>query len=211
MKEKLIDKRWRKTYLMVWFLQFAPFIRFIGVSGSMSFGIIKNSSDIDLFIIAKNKRIWTCYYFVRLLCRTIGQLRYGKLRSGKMCPNRFVTDKYLIINPQNSYLAKQYCHLMPVFDDGDYYNKFLRANKWIDNYGCDRPKTIINLIHSRSFNILRHIIEMILSKKIGNWLEKIISASQLKRIAKEEPTLNQKNSSVVANNNEIRIHPYLSK
>lgn len=210
--DKLIDKRWRKANLVSWYMQITPFIRFIGICGSMSFGNIRKTSDIDIFIIAKNKRIWTCFFVVHLLLRLTGQLRSSnRNRAGKICPNRFVTDKYLIINPQNKYLAQQYNQMIPIFDEKDYYCKFLMANSWIGDYGFSKPVCALNLIRSNLLNFLRHIKEIFLLGAFGDWLEKRLEIIMLKKIAQREPTLNQENSTVIANNNEIRIHPYHSK
>lgn len=212
MDEKLIDQRWRKTNLAAWYLQMTPFIRFIGICGSMAFGNVRENSDIDIFIIAKNKRIWTCFYVVRLLLRLTGQLRNdNKNRAGKICPNRFVTDQYLIINPQNRYLAQQYNQMVPIFDEKDYYCKFHIANNWIQDFGFSQPVGALNLVRSNSLNSFRHIAEILLSSGVGDWLEKRLGKLMLKKIAQCEPTLNQESSTVVANNNEIRIHPYHSK
>lgn len=207
--DKLIDKRWRKTNLAAWYLQLAPFIRFIGVSGSLSFGTIRTNSDIDLFIIAKQGRIWTCFYFVRLLLYITGQLRVStEKRAGKLCPNRFVTDQYLIINPQNQYLAGQYSQMIPIFDEKDCYGRFLKANSWMEKYGYKRPAAALNLVQSKTPNFIRQTGEIFLSGKLGNKLEKILRAYQLKRLNKEFPRLNQPDSTVIVNDQEIRLHFY---
>ncbi|EKD57014.1 MAG: hypothetical protein ACD_58C00025G0001 [uncultured bacterium] len=212
MDKKLIDKRWRKTNLISWLLQITPFIRFIGICGSMSFGNVRENSDIDVFIISKNKRIWICFAISRLILKMTGQLRSNNInRAGKVCPNRYVTDKYLIINPQNAYLANQYSHMVPIFDEKDYYCKFLIANSWMENFGAAKPVCALNIVRSNSLNFFRYVLEAILYGSFGNWLEKYSGKLMLKKIAKVEPTLNQENSTVIANNNEIRIHPYHSK
>lgn len=211
-REEIIDKRWKKTNLASWYLQLAPFIRFVGITGSMAFKTANENSDIDVFIIAKNRRIWTCFYFIRLLLRLLGLLRKNhRARAGKICPNRFVTDKYLIVNPQNEYLAKQYNQMVPIFDENDHYCRFLMANKWIEDYGFKKPVCAINLVQGIRLDQIRRLLEMILLSKLGDWLEKIIKQREMRRIAQEEPTMNRENSTVVVNDNEIRIHPYHSK
>jgi hypothetical protein len=212
MDNELLDKRWRKTNLVSWFLQIAPFIRFIGVSGSMSFGIAKKCSDIDLFIIAKNKRIFTCYFFVKLLLYVTGQLHdWNKPKDGKICPNRFVSDKYLVINPQNKYLAGQYNQIIPIFDYKDYYDRFFTANIWIQDFGFVRPVSAKNLVQSNIPTIIRNIFEVIFAGSLGDRFEKFIYNRELKNIAKNHQNLNKQDSTVVVNHNEIRIHPYNEK
>lgn len=209
MDKKLLDKRWRKTNLAAWYLQVVPFIRFIGVSGSMSFGTIKTNSDIDFFIIARQGRIWTCFYLVRLLLSIIGQLRLSTIkRAGKFCPNRFVTDQYLLINPQNQYLAGQYNQMIPIFDAKDYYCRFLQANQWMGQYGYKKSSCVLNLVQSKVPNFLRQISEIFLAGSLGDKLEKIIREQQIERLSQQYPFLNQPDSTVVVNDQEIRIHLY---
>lgn len=207
MTQDIIDKRWRKINLIAWYLQLTPFIRFIAITGSMAFNLAKDESDINIFIIARAKRIWTCFYFSRLLLKLMWQLRTSEKKAGKICPNHYVTDEYLIINPQNAYFAQQYSHLIPIFDEKHLCTKFFTANKWMEELGYSRPVCALNLVQSNTLNFLRHVLEICLAGGLGNWLEHLLKKSQLKRILREEPTCNQPGSSIVANDNEIRIQP----
>lgn len=210
MNRTLSEKRWKKADLVSWYLQAVPFIKFVSVTGSMSYGTIKPSSDIDIFIIAKTGHIWTCRAFSRSLLKLIGQLRTGSTiaeRAGKICPNRYVTDSYLVINPQNSYHAQDYTQMVPMFDVGGLYKKFVIANKWMEKFGYFRPKKTLNLVYSHTLTRIRKILEWALSGKFGEMMEKRYKEKQLVGIAQECPTMNKLNSSIIANDNEIRIHP----
>jgi len=209
MVRSLKEKRWHKATLISWLLQVTPFIRFIGVTGSMAHDIIRPSSDIDIFIIAKEKRLWTCRFFSRALLRILGQLRTGdkfEERSGKICPNRYVSDKYLIINPQNEYHAQDYVQMIPLFDNGKYYHQFIVTNSWMEEYGYFRPQKVLNLVHSNTLTFFRKTIEQFLSGKYGESFEQMAYKRGLKNIKRQFPNLNKPNSSIIANNNEIRIH-----
>ncbi|MCL5795344.1 MAG: nucleotidyltransferase domain-containing protein [Patescibacteria group bacterium] len=211
MNRTLSEKRWKKADLVSWYLQMVPFIRLVAVTGSMSYGTIKPSSDIDMFIIAKAGRIWTCRAFCRSLLKFIGQLRTGEAineRAGKICPNRFVTNAYLVINPQNSYHAQDYTQMVPMFDVGGLYQKFIIANKWMEKFGYFRPKKALNLVHSHSLTNIRKFLEWALAGKFGAMTEKNLREKHLKALNKKYPNINQPGSSIIANDNEIRIHPH---
>lgn len=210
MSKVLTEKRWHKASIIVWYMQMVPFIRFISITGSLAYDVAKPSSDIDIFIIAKVSRIWTCRAFTRFFLKLIGQLRTGNLpyqRAGKICPNRLVTDKYLVINPQNSYHAQDYTQMVPLFDIGNLYQKFIIANKWMEKYGFFRPRRALNLVDSVAPSYLRKFLELALGGKFGDYIERKYRESQLKEVKKEEPTVNKSGSSIIANDNEIRIHP----
>lgn len=210
MDQQLSEHRWHRANKITWFLQLTPFIRFVGVTGSMAYGVIKPNSDIDIFIIAKARRIWTTRAISRFLLRTIKRLRTGNefhQRAGKICPNRYVSDKYLLINPQNRYHAQDYIQMVPLFDEKEYYKKFISANKWMEEYGYFSPRKVLNLVQSNTLNWIRHIAEWILGESFGDKVEKWFKKRELKIIGKEEPSLNQPGSSIVANDNEMRIHP----
>lgn len=210
MSKLLAEKRWHKVSIIVWYMQMVPFLRFVSVTGSLAYDVAKPSSDIDIFIIAKAGRIWTCRAFARFFLKLIGQLRTGNLpreRAGKICPNRFVTDKYLVVNPQNSYHAQDYTQMVPLFDLENLYQKFVIANKWMEKFGYFRPRRALNLVDSVTPSFLRKFLELILGGKFGDYIEKKYQQSQLKEIKLEEPTVNKSGSTIIANDNEIRIHP----
>jgi len=207
--DNLVESRWHKTRLVVWYLQFVPFVRLISVTGSLAYNIAKPTSDIDMFLIAKKGHIWTARAITIWLLKLIGQYHYigGKNRAGKICPNRFVNDEYLLINPQNYYHAQDYTHMVPLFDEDGYYDKFIQKNSWMTKYGCFSPKRPDYLVTAKFPNRLRIFIEKVLIKFGGAKLETYYKNRQLNELSKEYAELNQPDSAVYANDNEIRVHP----
>lgn len=210
MNETLIEKRWVKAERMSWFLQGIPFMRFMAVTGSLAYDTAKETSDIDFFIIAKNKRIWTTRYFATLFLRCIGQYNYinTKNRAGKICPNRFVTDNYLVIHPQNRYHAQDYTQMVPLFDIANLYNKFILKNKWMEKFGFFKPRRALLVVRSPFMRTVRTIGEFILKGSLGNWLENVLKNRQLKTLKNNFPSLNEPHSTIIASDQEIRIHPH---
>lgn len=205
----LKEKRWHKANLIAWLLQMAPFIRFIGITGSMAHDIVKPYSDIDIFIITKHNRIWTCYFCVETILRFIGQLRISdkpQKRAGKICPNRYTTDQYLIINPQNKYHVQDYTQMVPLFNKENTYQKFVIANAWMEKFDYFAPKKVLNLVQSHFLELLRKFAEWILKGKFGGRVEIFFQNWQMKRLKIKYPNINKERSAIVANKNEIRIH-----
>ena len=205
----LVQKRQYRAEKVAWFLQAVPFIRFIGLTGSLAYDVARANSDIDIFVIAKHGRIWTCRFFVIMVLRMLKIYRTGDTvaeRAGKICPNRFVTDDYLLINPQNRYHAQDYTQMVPLYDSS-VYKKFLRQNDWMEKYGYFPPKKALTLVKSGNIlSSIRIISEWVLAGAIGGWLERHVRKYQLRRFQKL-PKFGEKGSGVFADDKEIRIHP----
>ncbi|MBL7053132.1 MAG: nucleotidyltransferase domain-containing protein, partial [Candidatus Portnoybacteria bacterium] len=59
-RQKISDQKRKKVKRIVKFLQIISFVRLVAVSGSLAMNNTKEKSDIDLLIITKSGRIWTC-------------------------------------------------------------------------------------------------------------------------------------------------------
>jgi len=206
----LVQTREHKAEKVAWFLQIVPFICFIGLTGSLSYETAKISSDIDFFIVAKQGRIWTCRFFTVVILKFFGLYRTGdsfKERAGKICPNRYTTDKHLLISPQNRYHAQDYSHMFPLFDNDNIYKKFLQANQWMQGYGYLPPTRALHNIQSAGIlSGLRKVSEWILLGKLGEQLEKWAKNFQLKSIMKDD-RVNKPDTGLYVDDNELRFHP----
>lgn len=209
MHNDLMEKRWHKAEKISWMLQVIPFVRFIAVNGSLAYGMSRESSDIDMFIIAKRNRIWLSRLFLTMFLRMIKQYHYigTDKRPGKICPNRFVSDDYLLITPQDAYHAQDYTQMVPLFDQDNYYEKFIAKNKWMEKFGFFKPHRALTLVKSRTLTVIRKIFEFTLDGNLGDIWEQSTKSYQLKKLEKSFPDLNQKDSSIIATDKEIRIHP----
>jgi len=207
----LIESRKHKAKKVAWALQIVPFIRFIGLTGSLAYDIVNENSDIDIFIITSAKRIWTCRFFVMLFLKIFRLQRIGDsktARAGKICPNRFVSDDYLMINPQNRYHAQDYSQMVPLFDD-NIYDKFLSENSWMKKYGYFPNRRLIILVRSAGIlSSIRKISEYILRGRFGDWVEAKTKKYQIGILKKRYPNFNHLSSGIYANDEEIRIHPH---
>lgn len=206
----LVEQRHNRAEKTAWLLQVVPFIRFVGLTGSLAYDVAKKSSDIDLLIISKHDRIWTCRFFAVVLLRMFKLYRTGdefNERAGKICPNRYVTDKYLLINPQNRYHAQDYTRMVPLFDSGNVYKKFLKKNNWMEKFGYFPPKRALSEVESAGIlSGIRSVLEWILIGNIGKKFEVWAKKFQLRSIMKN-PDVNKPDSGLYVDDNELRFHP----
>ncbi len=139
-----------KKYLN--FLRLVPWVKFVGVSGSVSFGSACEEDDIDVFIVAAEDRIWLVRLIEQLVLRLRGvRRRFGsKDVTDKICINYYVSESNLQFRPKSYFTALEIAMLNPVVH-GDFYKVILSQNPWIAEFfsGIEIPK--VEHRHGRSF------------------------------------------------------------
>jgi predicted nucleotidyltransferase len=122
---QLAEKILPKALKIGRFLYQFPFVRSVGISGSLSKNYADEKSDIDFFIITKANRLW--------VARTIMHL-YKKLTflTGKQhlhCMNYYVDEKALLLEDQNIFTAIEIRTLLPVCGK-EAMTVFFATNTW---------------------------------------------------------------------------------
>ena len=210
MEDHLLEKRWERALRIAKFLQLAPFIRMIGVNGSMTKGKITENSDIDFLIVSKVCRIWTNRFFITFLTHITGKRRYGQKIAGRICLNRYHTDDFLEIFPHDEYHGKVFSKLFPVLDLENFYERYKKANSWMSSYGFqdnDFPK----VKPSRFLGVIRKFFEWVLSGRFGDYVEKKLGKWQKKRILKDIRTIKAPKGRVRISDKELCFHPIKQK
>ena len=210
-RQKIADQKWKKTKRMVKLLQIIPFIRLVAVSGSLAIGNPKKESDIDLLIVARAGRIWTCRGLTTLFIHCFGQRRHGLLTKDRFCLNHYLTDKSLKITSDSLYNAQTYAHLVPVLEtESVLYNQFQKANQWLKDYLFFYPQSQQGYLRkvkpNHFFTFSRKLKEFILDKKMGDALEFILRRIQARRISKD-PLIYQSGGRVIFNDEQLEFHP----
>lgn len=125
-----------KTYKYIPYIKWIPWIQFIWIGNSTSMFVSNKESDIDLFIITAEKRMW----FVRILSTFIFQILWvrktWKYHEKRFCLSFFATTKEM--NFQNFalendiYLYFWIIYLKPILDFDNTYTNFLKSQSWCD-------------------------------------------------------------------------------
>jgi hypothetical protein len=111
------------------------YIKLIGVSGSVAMNNAKENDDIDIFIIAKQNRLWTSRFlcvFVSLLLG-IKRARIEPHTNDRVCLNLFIDEADLEMpkNKKNYYVAHEIIQMKPLVNKNYIYEQFLNKNKWV--------------------------------------------------------------------------------
>jgi len=210
-RQKLADQRWGRIRRMIKLLQSIPYIRLIMLSGSLAMNNPKKESDIDLLIVTKAGRIWTCRALTTLFIHLLGQRRHDHLTENRFCLNHYLTDRSLKVPFPSLYNAQTYAHLISLWQaEAGLYQKFQKANRWLNDYLFFYPisqKGYFREIKSNwFFTFLRESREFILDSKLGDVLELILRKIQSRRISHDDLTY-QAGGRVVFDNNQLEFHP----
>jgi predicted nucleotidyltransferase len=232
MNQELLKKRLSRTKLIGRMLVRLPFVSCVILNGSLAQEKSKESSDIDIMIIAKDGRIFTARFFVNgitTLLRLKRPLDENKSHAGKFCFNHFLTEQYMCIpigrgEEMDRYCAENFSQSVFVAGDKDLFNKFLRTNeKLFAKYNC-RPEYTFALSSSGLHSIslmpraqsngtrgskgysYRFPIRSGMTQQFWDWFERITKNYQIKKI-ESDPRTKKYPDLIVYDNREMRFHP----
>lgn len=146
------------------FLYRFPFVRAVGVSGSLSKNFAEEKADIDFFIITKTNRLW----IARTLMHCYKKLTYITGRQHYYCMNYYLDESAMELKDENIFTAIELKTILPVTGSKTMSN-FFEANKWADKWlpVCGFRS---QLKKDKRFFLLKNIFEWILDNKLGNWI-----------------------------------------
>lgn len=203
----LVQKRWRKARKMARLLSFIPFIRFIGVTGSMARGTASEKSDIDFFLVTKRGRLFLARAMTVLLLSLIGEYRTPDQIGGKICTNCWATDNSLAVGPRNEYVAKDYSRMAPFYDPTGLFPRFRAANSWFHRFIKQHQSPVTDVsLREDSGRGVRNIGEWMLGGWMGNVLERWARSYQVGRI-RRDPRTHTDPGRVFVSDTELRFHP----
>lgn len=102
-----------------------PFVRGIGVSGSLSKNYADENADIDYFVITHTGRLW----IARTLMHLYKKLTFLTGRQHRYCMNYYIDEKAIEIEEKNEFTAIELVTLKPFCGNGT-IDKLFSANDW---------------------------------------------------------------------------------
>lgn len=200
---------WRKYFqraiFATYFLRLVPFLKMIGLNGSMVRGEFKRSSDIDFLVICAPGRLFTTR---ALIVATVWLLRLKRTErkiAGRICLNRWATTNQLEITPNNSYHAWTFSNLIPLFAEPEVYQEYRRQNRWMSQFNYPIRENQI-VISDRSIGwLIRQTGEWLLGGKFGDKIESWLEKRQTARIERKRRSSNQ-NWNIRLSKDELCLH-----
>jgi D-beta-D-heptose 7-phosphate kinase/D-beta-D-heptose 1-phosphate adenosyltransferase len=190
-KEKFSLEKLEKAKKITRFLGLIPTIKLIGVSGTLAMKNCSVDDDIDLFIIAKNGLAWTTRFIAVLILIMLGVYRNknSTMNKNKICLNLVLDENKMQFKNQDLFIGHEIVQLLPIFERDRAYQKFIKANIWIDkifpNFKIN-DKTFIkkrtNLLDQLSIFICKIIyLEKLLRSLQLFYMKKSITKERLER------------------------------
>lgn len=202
MDTKTWMRYWRRAVWLSAVLRLVPFVRMVGLNGSMATGTFRKESDIDLYIVVQDGHLFLGRFLATMLIELTGfRIKPGK-EAGMFCPNRFAIESFTEITPHDEYHARVFHNLIPVFAVPGTYAAFVRENTWMQEAGQSVVVHEPFLRHS----ILTRLIQGVAERLLGSArLEQRVAQWQRRRIA-ADPRAQDPGSKVIITDKELRFH-----
>jgi predicted nucleotidyltransferase len=210
------QRRVENLKVLGYLLQIAPFVRAVILTGSMTIGSTNESSDIDLLIVTKERRLYLARFFVTLLTTLTGLRRTPKTKNpaGKFCLNYYLAADNLDIRPHTARCARFHRHIIRVWDKDGICERIYRQNQWLRSF---EPKIVdenqIAILKNNfpldrwlTLSLIRLPLEILLTGKLGNFAEDKFSKWQMSKILNSKARKDNKKT-IVVSKNELRLHP----
>ena len=158
-----------------------PYVRGVGISGSVSKKFADEDADIDYFIITKADRLWIARTFLHLF-KKIPQV---KNRHQHYCMNYFIDEAELVIEEKNIYTATELFTLIPMEGNGS-IKKFFETNSWSYHYFPNKSLPTVKSGIKKHNWWLKSLAEFVFNTKLGNRLDDYLMRWTTRRWKKKE-------------------------
>jgi hypothetical protein len=108
-----------------------PFVRFVGISGSLSKGYADENSDFDFFIITASNTLWIC----RTLLHLFKKMTFLTRRQHHFCMNYFVDEDHLSLEEKNIFTRIELSTLIAVYNKPMYHLLLYKNQDKLPNLG----------------------------------------------------------------------------
>jgi hypothetical protein len=163
------------------FLYQVPYVRAIGISGSLSKNFAAEDADIDYFIITGANRLWVA----RSMMHVFKKFSFLFGRQHWYCMNYYIDEEALEIEEKNLYTAIELITLLPVCGNG-ILHEFFRKNSWTGAFYPNYRLKTADMDFRRRDSGLKRMLESVFSGRLGDWLDNYLMRITSSRWEKKE-------------------------
>ena len=159
--KQLLKSADRVAMILSWF----PFVRGIAISGSLSKNYADDQSDIDLFIITSENRLW----LARTLMHCLKKVSFLVNRQHLFCMNYYIDEAQLEIEEKNIYTATEIATLLPLRGITA-FREFYKRNTWSRNY---LPNHLMRVSYVKEMpdSLVKRSLELLFDNPLGDLLD----------------------------------------
>jgi predicted nucleotidyltransferase len=145
-----------------------PYVRGIGISGSLSKNCADDNSDIDFFIITERNRLWLARTFMHMFKK----LTFLVGKQHNYCMNYYVDEAKLQIVEKNIYTAIEVATIIPLEGDTT-FESFFKTNVWMHDF---LPNKCMRLATAKPIKKLwyKALLERLFNNPFGDWLDNVL-------------------------------------
>jgi hypothetical protein len=137
-REKISEEHLAEVKSIMQLFKIVPWLRLVGISGSLAMKNSDKSDDIDLFLVTGKGRLFLTRLLILFLLETLGRRRKRREKDGdvykKYCVNILLEEDSLAQQDNNIYIAHEVLQMVPVWERGGIYSKYLEENEWVFGY-----------------------------------------------------------------------------
>ncbi|OQP63033.1 hypothetical protein [Niastella populi] len=170
----------KTAYRVGGFLYQFPFVRGVGISGSLSKNFAGHDTDIDFFIITRANRLW----IARTLMHLFKKLTFITGHQHLYCMNYYIDEEAMLIREQNIFTATELVTLLPVCGNGT-MSRFYGQNNWTTHFFPNQQPGRQSMLLSRP-GFVKRSAEWLLNNRLGNALDELLMRITARRWKKKE-------------------------
>lgn len=204
----IADRKVKRAIKVVRLIRLVPWIELAAISNIIGSHNMKDESDIDLFIVATDGRVWLTRFFCATLVKLL-RLRPAEGRTrDTICLNFYVCRseaclKSLMLS-DDPYFIYWLAGLIPIYERGGAYGKLISANEWLYGFLPNwRPQELIGY-HRVSGRPSRLWVGV--AGLLFGWLERPLKRFQLEILPPELKSKMNRSTDVVINDAVIKLH-----
>ena len=187
-RQRIADRNIRGARRIASILRFFPFVRMVGLTGSLSMKNADRGSDWDFFFFLLSGYIWTGRATVTALLHLFGLRRHGNHIAHRACLNFWVTTRSLEIRLKDLFSSSEYFFIIPLFGEA-VFRTFQQSNVWIrwfrPHFRVTRLPHVALLPDTSLARFSRMVGEILLA---GLGLESVLRRVQKRKIAANPKT-----------------------
>ncbi len=224
MRYNYANRKYKRLLRVVKLFKIIPWIELAALGNLIGAHNLRDGSDIDVFIVAKKKRVWLTRLCAAGLMAALNLRPKPGKEKDKICLNFYVSEesldlRNLMFNSQaisqgmtfdirhstfDIYFLYWLACLLPVYDRNHTYDKLIAANPWLKEALPNWQP--IDAAHRITVNAFRPWLYDEVVDLFCGGLEPLARKFQFRRLPEKIKKILNKDTRVTADDNTIKLH-----
>ena len=205
--QKWIAQKMKKARKAGRLLRLVPWVKMVAVCNTLAAGHPKQNSDIDVFIVIEEGRLWIGRLLVTAWMQVWGLRRHGGRVSDHICLSFYITpsagDLSKVAIENDVYMKFWIGNLLPLWSRDGALEHFYRSNQWAMGEFRHRPQPLA--LDQKATPLPIKIFELAAFFGLGKILNHIARKTQKKRIDLKDHQ-RPVSTAVVVNDSMLKFH-----